>query len=92
MGALLYFGLHYRLYLDTALKTQIVPLIIVNLAIGFMLPNIDSAAHIGGLIGGLFSSMAVGVKNKSSKMDMINGVICSVILVGVLSYLLFIAK
>lgn len=92
MGALLYFGLHYRLYLDTALKTQIVPLIVVNLAIGFMVPNIDSAAHIGGLIGGLFSSMAVGIKNKSSKIDMINGTICSIILISVLSYLLLIAK
>lgn len=92
MGALLYFGLHYRLYLDTALKTQILPLIVTNLAIGFIVPNIDSAAHIGGLIGGLFSSSMVGVKNKSSKNDRINGTICSIVLMIVLSYLLFIAK
>ena len=92
MGALVYFGIHYRLYLDTALKTQIIPLIFINLSIGFMIPNIDNAAHIGGLVGGLFSSMAVGIKNKSSKTDLINGVICSTILLVALFYILFLGK
>lgn len=89
MGALLYFGYHYRLYLDNALKTQIIPLIILNLVLGFMIPNIDNAAHIGGLIGGLFISMALGVKNKSNRQDRINGVICSSILVIALAFMLF---
>ncbi|MBQ7031660.1 MAG: rhomboid family intramembrane serine protease [Bacilli bacterium] len=31
MGALLYFGYHYRLYLSNALTSQIIPIIIVNL-------------------------------------------------------------
>lgn len=92
MGTLLYFGIYYRLYLDSALKTQILPLILINLTIGFMLPNIDNAAHIGGLIGGLFSSMAVGINNKSSKLDRTNGVICSSILLLALTYILFITK
>lgn len=92
MGALIYFGYHYRLYLDNALKTQIIPLVLVNLTMGFVIPNIDNAAHIGGLVGGLFMSMAVGIQNKSSKTDRINGIICSIILVGFLSYLLFFAK
>lgn len=91
MGTLLYFGFHYRLYLDNALKTQIIPLIALNLIIGFMFPNIDNAAHIGGLIGGLFMTMALGIKNKSSKQDNINGVICSIILIAALSYLLLFA-
>lgn len=89
MGALCYFGYHYRLYLDNALKTQIVPLILLNLALGFIIPNIDNAAHIGGLVGGLFMSMAVGVENKSSKSDRVNGVICSVILIAFLIYMIF---
>lgn len=91
MGALLYFGYHYRLYLDNALKTQIVPLIALNLMIGFIFPNIDNSAHIGGLIGGLFSSMALGVKNKTTKTDTINGIICSLILFIFLCYLIFFA-
>lgn len=35
--------------------------------------GIDNAAHIGGLIGGFLIAMAVGVPNKSSKSDIING-------------------
>ena len=31
MGALLYFGYHYRLYLNDAIKTQIIPVILFNL-------------------------------------------------------------
>ncbi len=92
MGSLLYFGYHYRLYLDNALKTQIVPIILMNLMIGFMFENIDNAAHIGGLVGGLFMTMAVGIKNKSSKQDSINGIICSIILTLFLVYLLFFAQ
>ena len=89
MGALVYFGYHYRLYLDNALKTQILPLILLNLLIGFTFTGIDNAGHIGGLVGGLFITMAVGIKNRSSMRDSINGVICSAILLGFLSYLLF---
>ncbi len=91
MGALLYFGYHYRLYLDNALKTQIIPLIVLNLMVGFMFTNIDNAGHIGGLVGGLFMTMAVGIKNRSSLQDTINGTICSLISLGFLSYLLFLA-
>lgn len=89
MGTLLYFGYHYRLYLDNALKTQIIPIIVFNLLIGFTNPLIDNSAHIGGLVGGLFSSMAMGVENHSPKSDKINGVVCSIILIGFLSFLLF---
>ncbi len=92
MGTLLYFGYHYRLYLDSALKTQIVPLIILNLMLGFLIPNIDNAAHIGGLIGGLLMSMALGIENKSSKNDRINGIICSIIFIAFLIYLIFFMK
>lgn len=91
MGALVYFGYHYRLYLDSVLKTQIIPLIFINLMVGFMFSNIDNAGHIGGLVGGLFMTMAVGIKNKSTLQDTINGIICSVVVVAFLSYLLFFA-
>ena len=88
LGALLYFGYHYRVFLGGVLKSQIIPLIIVNLAFGFMMSGIDNAAHIGGLIGGFLIAMAVGVPNKSSKSDLINGIIMSIICI---SFLLFMA-
>lgn len=90
MGSLLYFGYNYRLYLGSVLTKQIIPLILANLFIGFMFPNIDNAAHIGGLIGGIFISMAIGVKYKTTKSEKINGLIISILLILFLSYLVFI--
>ena len=80
MGALLYFGYHYRVYLGNTLKSQIIPLIVLNLFLGFVISGIDNFAHIGGLIGGLLITMALGVKYKSTKQEQINGTIMSIIL------------
>jgi len=84
LGALLYFGYHYRVYLSGVIKSQIIPLIILNLGIGFVASGINNFAHIGGLIGGILISMAVGVKYKSNKTDIINGVVMSLIFIGAL--------
>lgn len=92
MGALLYFGYHYRLYLNDAIKTQIIPVILFNLIIGFMMPGIDNGAHIGGLIGGYLATMAIGIKNKSEKKDMINGWIVLILYLLFLSYIVFFVK
>ena len=92
MGALLYFGYHYRLYLNDAIKTQIIPVILFNLIIGFMMPGIDNGAHIGGLIGGYLATMAIGIKNKSEKEDMINGWIVLILYLAFLSYIVFFVK
>jgi rhomboid protease GluP len=89
LGSLLYFGYHFRIYLESVLKTQIIPLIILNLLIGFLDSSIDNAAHIGGLIGGYLITMALGIKNKSSKSDRINGTIAFIIYILFLIYVLF---
>lgn len=89
LGALLYFGYHYRVYLSGVIKSQIIPLIILNFGIGFVASGINNFAHIGGLIGGILISMAVGVKYKSKKSDIINGIIMSLIFSGFLIYMIF---
>lgn len=89
MGALLYFGYNYRVTLNNAITKQILPVIILNLAIGFAASGINNFAHIGGLIGGAMASMAVGVKYKSSKQDKINGTIVLAILLMLLIYKIF---
>ena len=76
LGALAYFGYHYRLYLGNVLKTQIIPIIVINLLIGVMLQGIDNFCHVGGLVSGIFLAMALGVDGKSKKSDRINGIIC----------------
>lgn len=89
LGSLLYFGYHYRIYLGSVLKTQLIPLIVLNLGIGIIVPGIDVSAHIGGLVGGLLSTMSLGIENKSSKTDKINGRICLIILILFLTILIF---
>ena len=89
LGALLYFGYHYRVYLGTVIKSQIIPLIVINLLLGFMVPGIDNAAHIGGLIGSTLIMNGVGVKYKSSNFERINGLIVSAIYLGFLIYMAF---
>ena len=88
LGALLYFGYHYRLYLGNVITRQIVPVILINLFIGFALTNVDNFGHIGGLIGGVFSAMMVGVEGKSEKSDIINGFIITTILIVFLLYMI----
>ena len=57
--------------------------------IGFMVSGIDNFAHIGGLIGGIFASMAMGVPDKSSKSDRANGSLLLLIYLGFIIYLAF---
>ena len=68
-------------------KTTIVATII-NLLIGFIFPGIDNFAHIGGLIGGIFITMALGIDNKTTKNTKINGYITLIIYLLFLTYLL----
>ncbi len=89
LGSLLYFGYHYRVYLGSVLKSQIIPLIILNLIIGFTSSGIDNFAHIGGLIGGALATVAVGVKYKSTKFEMVNGLIVFILLVAFLLFMAF---
>lgn len=89
LGAILYFGLHFRLYLSEALRTRIIPVIVLNLIIGFAVPGIDVACHIGGLIGGFLSAMVVGIPNIDNKKDKVNGTILLLIFIAFMAYLIF---
>ena len=89
MGALCYFGYYYRLYMGKALYNEIIPVIILNLALSLVVSNIDFYAHIGGLIGGVFITMGLGVKNKTDKQSSINGWITFGILFIFTLYMLF---
>lgn len=89
LGALCYFGYHYRVYFGNIIKSQILPIIILNVMIGLMSSGIDNFAHIGGLIGGVFAAMAVGVPEKSSKSDKASGCLLLLIYLGFIIYLAF---
>ena len=90
LGSMIYFGYHYRVFLGTVIKNQIIPLILINLAIGFIFSSrINNFAHIGGLIGGILGTMALGVKYKSTTSEKINGCVMSAIFVVFLLVLAF---
>ena len=84
LGALLYFGYHYRVYFGSVILAKIIPVIILNLGIGFMIPGIDNFAHIGGLIGGFLISKALGINSKDKTSDKVNGIIMSIIYIAFL--------
>jgi len=88
IGSLLYFGNHYRTYLGATYK-NLVLVAIINLGIGFLVPGINNAAHIGGLVGGILITMLLGVPDKSKKIDRINGIILTAIYIAFISYLAF---
>lgn len=90
LGSYIYFAYNYRLVLGNSLKTDIIPVVLVNLLIGVLVPGIDIFAHIGGFVAGLFATMAIGVPGKKNNSASINGTTCLLLLIGFLSYLLFI--
>ncbi|MFT4412630.1 rhomboid family intramembrane serine protease [Fredinandcohnia humi] len=55
-GALLFFGTVYPSLFFRTMGANVIGVIILNLAFGFMVPGIDNAGHIGGLIGGFLAS------------------------------------
>lgn len=89
-GALLYFGYHYRVYLGSTIKTQIIPILLINLFIGFAISNIDQFAHLGGLVGGFLMAKTVGIKYRTKKEEKTQGFILSTLTLIFLIYIAFV--
>ena len=92
LGAMLYFGYHYRVYLGNVLKSQIIPLILLNLLLGFVMNGVDNFAHIGGLIGGALISVGLGVKYKSTTFERVNGFIVTILFTLFILFMFFMYK
>ena len=62
-GVLLIFGIRNRqtvpAFLRRAIGAGVLPVILLNLVIGFTIPAIDNAAHLGGLLAGMMLAAAV---------------------------------
>ncbi len=90
LGSIAYFTYYYRATLQGLLRSQILPVIILNLALGFMIPGIDISGHIGGLLGGILISMAIGIGDKGRKSDQINGIIVYTLMTAAMLYMVFV--
>ena len=84
-GALLYFGYNYRGYIGAMIKSQILPIVIYNLLMGFFISGIDMWGHIGGLIGGIIAANMLGtIENKKYSFS---NILLFIIYFGFLIYL-----
>jgi len=83
-GALLYFGLsHKRLFFRT-MGMNVLVILVINLAFGFIVPMVDNGAHIGGLIGGFAASVIVGLPSQQGLIKKIVALVVSTVLVSIL--------
>jgi len=66
IGVLFVFGIKFRHELPEGFKrafgTGMLPTILINIFIGFAIPIIDNAAHLGGLVAGAALALFVGYK------------------------------
>ena len=84
-GALLYFGYNYRGYIGAIIRSQILPIVIYNLLLGFFISGIDMWGHVGGLIGGIITSYMLGtIENKKYN---VSNILLFVMYFGFLVYL-----
>lgn len=85
-GLLLIFSYRYRRDLSPGLrqsiKSGIVPVIVVNLVIGFSIPSIDNAAHIGGLVSGMALCLIVPYLAPDERNDSLSGMLMFVLAVS----------
>jgi len=88
LGALIYFGYNNRSVFGGLLRNNLVPVLLINLAISFILPRVNAIGHIGGLIGGVITIMALGTLN-ADKNIRIHGILATLILYSGLIYMIF---
>jgi rhomboid protease GluP len=90
-GVLLIFGYKYRSvippHFQQAVGRGVLPVILINLVIGFTIPQIDNSAHIGGLITGALLALVVPFERPgTSTPPVFKGVQAAMIVVVLASF------
>lgn len=67
-SVLLYIAFTYSKIFPKAVMQNVITLIGINLVFGFIVPGIDNAGHIGGLVGGLLGAVIVHVPKQASSV------------------------
>jgi membrane associated rhomboid family serine protease len=87
-GVLLVFGLKYRKTLPPffakAVGTGVLPVIIINLIIGFSIPAIDNSAHISGLLAGALLAALIPFERPGSEPNRTFGMAQNLLIMVVL--------
>ncbi len=71
IGVLFVFGIKFRRELPEGFKRAfgigMLPTILLNIFIGYMIPVIDNAAHMGGLVAGALLALVIGYKRPGER-------------------------
>lgn len=85
-GALLYFGtIQKQLFIEVMGKNLLI-ILVINIGLGFMIPQIDMGAHIGGLIAGYIASAMVHFPKKRKLKTQIFGFVVYFALITITFY------
>jgi len=72
-GVLLVFGLRYRNaippHFKRAVGTGVLPVIVINLIIGFTIPAIDNSAHVSGLLAGAILAFLIPFHKPGTELN-----------------------
>lgn len=85
-GALLYFGVIYKQLFYQTMGKSIIFILLINLVFGFLIPQIDMGAHVGGLIGGFIAAAIASLpyQKHSVKLHKLLGFISFLIIIVLL--------
>ncbi len=87
LGALLFFGVAYPNLFFRTMGWNVIIILLINLVITFSASAIDSAGHIGGLIGGFLAAAIVGLPEKKKLFWRISSLLVTVaVTAGLLFY------
>ena len=78
-GALVYFGIRKPGTFQRMAGSNIIGLLIFNLVLGFIVPTIDNAGHVGGLIGGFLASCIMDLPKTKNWKTQIPALIFTII-------------
>lgn len=86
-GALLFFGVHYKQLFFQTMGQGVLFIIIINIIFGFLIAEIDMAAHLGGLAAGLIASSICHLPQKKELKHQLSAAITYiVVIVSLISY------
>lgn len=85
-GALLFFGTIHRDLFKQTMGKNLLLILLINLAFGLLIPQIDMGAHLGGLIGGYIASAIVFVPQKRRLFIQIAALVVYLLLFLLLGY------
>lgn len=86
-GALLFFGIIYKRLFFQTMGKSIILILVINLIFGFMVPQIDMGAHVGGLIMGFIAATITYLPKKRNIPIQLFAAV--VFLIGCISLIIF---